>query len=227
MKRWMRKRGWLTVATLIMIGGCGPEPSNSEETNNGTTGPVSNGTTDSLERACAMLPAPGGSCTTGSDCPSVACRCADGSTISTTSCANGVCEGREACASVCRDAGSSDACAGLDNNGGGSTNNAGTQNALTNGGTTAGPTCDEDLSGFGAYDRSYDLACLAENCCDEAAACEGSPMCRAYDDCILTCFAGGNVDQDCIRACRDQNATEDFLQSTYQPFSACAVNAGC
>lgn len=47
----------------------------------------------------------GGSCSAGSDCSPVACPCADGSTISTTSCFNGVCDGESVCEEICGSAG--------------------------------------------------------------------------------------------------------------------------
>ncbi len=196
--------------------GCGD---NDASDNNGTNVDPE----EQLAQACAAQPAAGDSCGGSQDCPVTECYCSDGSAISTQSCFNGTCLGRDGCDETCAGRGATNACDVDDSN---ASNTDGEVDNDSNGMTT-GPTCDEDLSMFSDWAWGYNPSCLEENCCQQAAYCATFASCRAYDDCLLGCFDGGVADQDCIRMCRDQNTTEEFLMDAYAPFSDCAVRNGC
>ncbi len=217
--RFLRS-GWLVAAGLILAG-CGTEAANNGDGDNNGTNPE-----EELAEACAAQPEPGDPCDGFDDCPETACQCADGTSV-TTKCVNGMCEGRDACDATCAENGSENACVddGNNNSANGMTNNGG--NTSTGNNETTGPTCDEDLSMFAEWDWEYDVACLEQNCCDEAAYCATFASCRAYDDCLLTCFDGGALDNECVGQCREENATQDFLMDAYAPFSTCAIDNGC
>lgn len=85
------------LAILVLcVAGCGDGNSGQDNSAN------SSGNDDNVcEDILAEDDGAGQACDELGSCPDVACPCGDGSTISTSSCVNGYCEGRDACEDSC------------------------------------------------------------------------------------------------------------------------------
>jgi hypothetical protein len=70
------------------------------------------------------------------------------------------------------------------------------------------------------------VSCLAEHCCDSAAACALDLACQGYDACVNVCFASGGSGKqisDCIKACKEKAGGQ--VPSAYPSFHDCLLGA--
>ena len=102
----------LLLASSLFLTACGGDPAEPD---------------DGSQPDAGVDGSPAAQCGSASSCPSIACHCGDGATISHQGCKKGVCDGASVCATVCQGHGAA-------TDGGASGTDAGTANA-----------CDDDF----------------------------------------------------------------------------------
>lgn len=127
---------WLlaTLLSSLFFVGCG----NDQTSNNGDSNADANNGGDICADFLAQDDGAGESCEI-EDCPTVDCPCEDGSTVGSTSCFNGVCEGRSGCEMACQDFGSAYACQDQSTNSTANSSTNGAPNGSSNGTPNGNP----------------------------------------------------------------------------------------
>lgn len=192
------------IFLTVLLCGCGTNEATNDDSNSDSN---SGNDGDVCSEFLGEDDGAGQACDEGSDCPSVDCPCDDGSSVGSTSCFNGICEGRDGCEEACQGFGAAYACADTGSNGDTNGGQNGDTNGIPNGDTNGGQNGDAngDTNGSQNGDTNGDVGTIPTGDPCPQFGCT-PPIRPASTDCEECeeglCFVGDG-ESYCTRSCTE------------------------